>query len=152
MAILLTLESLYPIGSVYITTDDNFNPNTAWGGEWKLLESGRSLQTTDSGGGRLIEAGLPNISGYSNTAGLLVDKNTNPIGANSDKGALYPTMERSDGNIYTSSGNPIRSGASTGGFWLGYTTIDASRCSPIYGNSDTVQPPAIKVYAWNRIG
>jgi hypothetical protein len=32
------------------------------------------------------------------------------------------------------------------------TTFDASNCSPIYGNSKTVQPPAIKTYGWRRIG
>ena len=46
-----TLEKFYPVGSIYLSIDANFNPNTAWGGTWELLPSGKSLQTTDSGGG-----------------------------------------------------------------------------------------------------
>ena len=45
------LDKFYPIGSVYMSIDANFNPNSTWGGSWKLLPSGKSLQTTDSGGG-----------------------------------------------------------------------------------------------------
>ena len=29
-----TILDFYPIGSYYETTDNNFNPNTAWGGTW----------------------------------------------------------------------------------------------------------------------
>lgn len=33
----------YPVGSYYATSDASFNPNTAWGGTWVLLEEGRAL-------------------------------------------------------------------------------------------------------------
>ena len=29
--------------------------------------------------------------------------------------------------------------------------FDASNCNTIYGNSTTVQPPAIRVYGWRRV-
>ena len=45
------LDTIYPVGSVYLTIDDNFDPNEKFGGSWELIQSGRSLQTTDSGGG-----------------------------------------------------------------------------------------------------
>ena len=28
------IDKIYPIGSYYETSDDSFNPNTAWGGTW----------------------------------------------------------------------------------------------------------------------
>ena len=45
------LDAIYPVGSVYLTIDDNFDPNEKFGGSWKLIQGGKSLQTTDSGGG-----------------------------------------------------------------------------------------------------
>ena len=39
------------------------------------------------------------------------------------------------------------------GRWIGYldgTNINASRSSSIYGNSNTVQPPAYVVNVWRR--
>lgn len=45
-----TLDKFYPIGSVYMTIVEDFNPNVTFGGTWQLLPSGKSLQTTDSGG------------------------------------------------------------------------------------------------------
>ena len=36
-------ETLYPIGSIYISTNANFNPQTTWGGKWKRTAEGRCL-------------------------------------------------------------------------------------------------------------
>lgn len=104
------------------------------GGTWELLPSGKSLQTTDSGAGKLIEAGLPNITGS--------------VGENDG------TLRRGLSGDFTGSfkrgvGNSRYSGSFSG--QTGYVLeFDASRCSPIYGNSNTVQPPAYTVFAWLR--
>ena len=89
--------------------------------------------TIDSGAlGELVEAGLPNITGY--------------IFAGDSYGS----------SIFTSSSGFIQNGSNTG--WrtstVQYTvsgasdtiTFDASRSSSIYGNSNTVQPQSIKVF------
>lgn len=34
----LLLDYVYPIGSMYMTTDDTFDPRTTWGGNWEKLE------------------------------------------------------------------------------------------------------------------
>lgn len=34
------LDIIYPVGSIYTTVDDNFNPNTAFGGRWSQINSG----------------------------------------------------------------------------------------------------------------
>lgn len=36
-------KTIYPIGSIYISTSDTFNPNTVWGGTWEQTASGRCL-------------------------------------------------------------------------------------------------------------
>lgn len=36
-------ETLYPIGSIYISTNNSFNPNTSWGGTWVKTAEGRCL-------------------------------------------------------------------------------------------------------------
>ena len=45
------IDAIYPVGSVYLTIDDSFDPNVKFGGSWSLIQSGRSLQTTNTGGG-----------------------------------------------------------------------------------------------------
>lgn len=36
-------ETIYPIGSIYISTSATFNPNSVWGGTWEQTASGRCL-------------------------------------------------------------------------------------------------------------
>ena len=83
--------------------------------------------------GKAIEAGLPNIIGTTQTHG---DSGSNiPFGVANSTGAFYNDIgtkyiagNYNAGNLTTD--NTIR--------------LDASRSNPIYGNSDTVQPPSIK--------
>lgn len=36
-------KTLYPVGSIYISTSSTFNPNTTWGGTWTKTANGRCL-------------------------------------------------------------------------------------------------------------
>lgn len=36
-------KTIYPVGSIYISTSTTFNPNTVWGGTWEQTASGRCL-------------------------------------------------------------------------------------------------------------
>lgn len=36
-------ETIYPVGSIYISTSATFNPNTTWGGTWTKTANGRCL-------------------------------------------------------------------------------------------------------------
>lgn len=36
-------KTIYPVGSIYISTNANFNPNTSWGGTWVKTANGRCL-------------------------------------------------------------------------------------------------------------
>ena len=74
--------------------------------------------------GQKIEAGLPNITGG---VGLYNSNNT------------YGATRWHPGN-YPGSGNSTSFGSEGG---AGYVEIDARGSNPIYGSSDTVQPPAL---------
>ena len=82
-----------------------------------------------SGVGAFVEAGLPNITGTFNQAAWANIVATGAFRTTSNSGKC-------------SSGNDSKP---TG-------TFDASRCSSIYGNSDTVQPKATEMYLYFYVG
>ena len=132
------IDLVYPVGSIYLSIN-NVSPEVFMAGKWELIEEGRTLWTTTSeDGGELIEAGLPNIKGDLSLTG-----GGSSGGWLSGNGAL---KEKSAGNKkFWSASSGSSSGVSTG------FEIDASKSNGIYGKSDTVQPPAIKIYAFKRI-
>jgi hypothetical protein len=134
------LNMFYPVGSIYQTVDDGFNPNTRWGGTWELIEEGRFLQATETSqtGGNTVSAGLPNITGY------VLQRSTNY-----NTGNITWT---GGGALAVSNATSTADGLSQVNGALAQKRIDfdASISNSIYGNSTTVQPPAIKVYMWYR--
>lgn len=118
--------SVYTVGSIYLSVNST-NPSELFGGTWQSIGSGRVLQGADSthAAGSTIEAGIPNIKGefplyYGNPS---------------------PTAEPAPGLCMANEAMMEVSG----GF-----PIDASNFSPVYGRSDTVQPPAFVVNIWVR--
>ena len=91
---------------------------------------GRFLEGADGNIGNRIEAGLPNINGT-----VLGGYHTLNVGYGDYKGAFYNPKLKSGLSV---------PGSSVGD-WQGSLGIDASLCSPIYGSSETVQPPAVCV-------
>ena len=90
------LNRIYPVGSIYISTN-NVNPKTFIGGEWDPLPEGKTLWTIQSGsGGQVLEAGLPNITGKVNIRG----------------------SQNSDGNVVTvHTAGAFKTGLHTGASW-----------------------------------
>lgn len=127
-------NEIYPIGSIYISTN-NTSPASLFGGTWEALLEGYTLWTTTTSGqgGQIIEAGLPNIEG-----GI-----GNVYNASGSSGVSGSIIQKSN----TTSGLAPADAAI--GTYRDY--LDASAGNSIYGNSDTVQPPAIKVYMWKRV-
>ena len=130
----------HPVNSYYITDDYDDNPIIKYGGDWKRIEAGRVLwsTTTDGEGGSLVEAGLPNLKGqmYELFYGQYA-KDTPSKGVFSGSGTP---------NLYWSA-----SSGNSGGFSGLY--FNANNSSGIYkDNVKTVQPPAVKVYIWKRVG
>lgn len=126
------LEAIYPVGSVYIGTQ-NTCPMSAFFGTWTLVSSGKALWTGNgTNANTTIAAGLPNITG----------------GAVFSYGTLWSTTF--SGAIYNDIGNHGTRAQGEGGTSPRSIKIDASRSSSIYGNSTTVQPPAYVVNVWRR--
>jgi hypothetical protein len=121
---------LYPVGAIYIGTM-NVCPLSALFGTWEKVSSGKVLQSADENHlpGTTIDAGLPNITGIIPNVWKV---NETPSGAFSiDKDGLSNAAA-----LGTSVSKDIK--------------LDASDSNSIYGNSDTVQPPAFVVNIWKR--
>lgn len=120
------LETLYPVGAIYIGTM-NVCPLSALFGTWEKVSSGRVLQGADENHnpGTTIEAGLPNITGTFR-------------GFNANASGAFNVTSVELGNVNTA--------ASQEAVW----NFDASNSNSIYGNSTTVQPPAFVVNIWKR--
>lgn len=132
------LTILYPVGSLYIGTQTtcpliNLIPGSSWEivGEGKALWGGNGSNANNS-----ISAGLPNITGS------LTNQHVRSFisGSYTNDSALYRGGNQ---NGYT--GNYYESTAGQGLYF------DASRSNSIYGNSNTVQPPAYVANIWRRI-
>lgn len=83
--------------------------------------------------GQSLAAGLPNIEGST----YLAEAHAALIGLKDNTGCINAA---DTGKVTNADG-----GYETGGSYGRQMIIDASLSNPIYGNSDTVQPPAIKV-------
>ena len=130
------LATIYPVGSVYIGTQNTCPMSTVISGStWELVNSGKALWTgTGSNANTTITAGLPNITGEAYHG-------IQPFN-NWDSGALTITTP------YT---------GKRGGYFDASTdsqssllSFDASKSNSIYGASNTVQPPAYVVNVWRR--
>ena len=136
------LDTLLPVGTVYMTENANFDPNSSWGvGVWVKTAINRVLQGTNdkSKVGTTIDAGLPNITGNI------------PVSAwgwkdwdNKKKGSLSTNV-----NVYPNRAETLSNNTNSWGDVI--LTMDASQSNPIYGSSDTVQPPSELVFIWKRI-
>lgn len=126
-----------PIGSYFITETDD-DPNVIFGGRWKRVK-GKILQCSDDKhpAGTDIEAGLPNITGVATF--LQTDGEDQPIYP--DVGCFYWGIYNHNWKTSIINEGPAKRNL----------LFDASRSNPIYGKSDTVQPPTHVVNAWIRI-
>lgn len=121
--------SVYPVGSIYLSVNST-NPSELFGGTWQSIGSGRVLQGADDthAAGSTIEAGIPNIEFsipmyYGGSPGPNDEIAQGLCLANTGMTKLPPLYDAS---------------------------LDASKLSPVYGRSDTVQPPAFVVNIWVR--
>lgn len=154
------ISSIYPVGSIYITID-NTNPATTLGlGTWVKVSEGRVLQGSDSShsAGTTVAAGIPN---HTHATGRQSTQNNGNFIWNSENDDY--TMGENAGSIYwngsgdTDSHNTYTDGASVNTS-LGYSytlatslaKTDNTDTDGVYGNSNTVQPPAYIVNIWQR--
>lgn len=139
------LLKVYPVNSIYLSMTST-NPKTLFGGEWTLLSEGYALWTTTTSGqgGQTIAAGLPNITGEFHYETTTQEDATSQKHI---KGAFTAYALENGDAVYGDDGN--------GSYYKfnaasGETRLDGTISNKVYGKSDTVQPPAIKVFAWKR--
>lgn len=57
------LNLIYPVGCYFETSDDDFNPNTSWGGTWELETDGTVLVSKSSESGSAFNTTVGSIVG-----------------------------------------------------------------------------------------
>jgi hypothetical protein len=139
------LNLTHPINSIYISINST-SPSQLFGGTWVELPAGTALWTTatasgDAGG--TIAAGLPNITGTWTTSWNQPNRGFHSL---TTSGAFYDSYSA---GLHDGAGR-IQGTDDNNSGTRGFPWFDASRSNSIYGNSNTVQPPAYKIYAWRR--
>lgn len=124
-------------------SDDLTSPASFIGGTWERIKDCTIWGASDTHpAGTTLKAGLPNIEGTF----IAALRDGFPAESGRITGAFYEngstTGETSYNSITTDVGIP------SGGAPFGFS---ASRSNPIYGASDTVQPPAYCMYIWRRV-
>ena len=144
------LLAAHPVGSIYQTISSENPSITFGGGTWEKIAQDRMLMGASDThpAGTTVEAGLPNITGKAYLRGVKDQSGTRfGIVWDNTNGALTSvaqTTEDRSSNSIVSSGDNYNENKS------GMLKIDASGSNPIYGASDTVQPPAYFTYTWLR--
>lgn len=133
-----------PIGSYFITETED-DPNVLFGGDWQKLTGRYVLQCSDANhkAGTTVEAGLPDITGNA----VITDNvcvNTNDSFVFSGADGCFSVSGSGPRALASIIGAPIHADNRT-------ITFRASKSNRIYGNSDTVQPPARIVNVWKRV-
>mgnify|MGYP004514734975 CR=1 FL=1 len=125
------LLAAHPVGSIYPTISPENPAVTFGGGTWEKIAQDRVLMGASDThpAGTTIEAGLPNIMAA--FGGVQTD-DIGPANGATYSGKTYDVFQQGSGYSKIS------------------IFFDASRSNPIYGASDTVQPPAYFTYTWLR--
>lgn len=138
------LSSLYPVGSLYITTNNSSTCPLASlisGSSWTLVAADKALWTSNRNANTTINAGLPNITGDV-TYGTGRWHNTGIIAKSGAFSGSSPSVDVSDYHVYDDEVSTYTKAAKI--------KFNASSSNSIYGNSSTVQPPAYRVNVWRR--
>lgn len=131
------IDSLYPIGSIYMSVN-NVNPSTIFGGTWEqiedkfLLASGTTYSAGTTGGEATVTLSTNQIPSHSHSFGRYVPSSgATWSGDDSDKqsGTAHTKIYAQRGNISNISGTQ-----SAGG-----------------GQAHNNMPPYLAVYVWKRV-
>lgn len=140
------LLAAHPVGSIYQTISPENPSVTFGGGTWKKIAQDRVLMGASDThpAGTTAEAGLPNITGNFRSRPHMNGNFGTGGSIISADGKLFvhlPQASDEKDNSMTETGRSYKDDV---------MFFDASRSSPIYGNSTTVQPPAYFTYIWLR--
>ena len=125
-------------------SNDPTSPASFIGGTWERIEDCTIWGASDTHpAGTTVEAGLPNIEG---TFIAALRNGFNSESKSRITGAFYENGSTTGEDGYNSISSNV--GIPSGGAPFGFS---ASRSNPIYGASNTVQPPAYCMYIWQRV-
>ena len=126
------VDLFYPVGSILITLDSNFNPESEYSNTtWERIADGIFLES-NSIPGTETQAGLPNIVGT-------LEQGNGAVVVSSVSGAFSGSTETVN--------TPTSTGSTTG---IKTINFSASNANSIYGNASTVQPHSLTVVMWKR--
>ena len=157
------IDMLYPVGSYYETSDNDFDPNVAWGGTWVLeteglfhVSAGNSYYMIgDTGGAETVQLttsdlpahthGNKSIKGWFQVRRIGNSANTGSLATGSDGivSASNPTGQTSTTNAGT---------VSTSSTTHQRLSIDASHTHDSVGSDGYHEnrPPYVAVNRWHR--
>lgn len=132
---------MHPKGALFVSNDPT-SPAELYGGTWERIEDCTIWGASSiHPAGTKLKAGLPNITGDFDSRG--------------NNEAYYGVVGGSRGAFLTKKASGNKNGSydvnSAKIVADDITSFDASRSSSVYGNSDTVQPPAYCMYIWHRV-
>lgn len=138
------------IGDIVFTTVKDNSPAKRYKNTvWELVAQNRVPMGAGDGheGGETVEAGLPNITGYAYTRGVVSDAHIKQS-VIFDDGAGGAFSVLNDVSEYKSFFDILTKNAENNSAKLRF---NASTSNPIYGASDTVQPSGYYFYFWRRV-
>lgn len=128
------VERDHSVGSLYISENPT-SPAELYGGTWERIEDKFIMGASDTHpAGTTVKAGLPSIYGQAN-------------------GVLFSSGQPTTSGLFSTSlanGWTLTKGSSSGDVSI-YANNVRTASNPIYGASNTVQPPAYCMYIWRRI-
>jgi hypothetical protein len=128
------LSTIYPVGSIYISTSET-NPLEALFGTWELVAADKALWTGDGTNANTTKAaGLPNLTGEVRQLRTWTPDSTY-------SGVFKNTTQQ----------NRVLDADSGSTDDVLTLKFNASSSNSIYGKSSTVQPPAYVVNVWRRV-
>lgn len=141
------LLAAHPVESIYQTISPENPSVTFGGGTWEKIAQDRVLMGASNThpAGTTVEAGLPNIEGE--WGNIRIPSNVKEGGSlpDSDLTGVFKKTIFISRPLYTSvDGTDL--------FGWDKLNFSASESNPLYGASDTVQPPAYFTYTWLRTG
>ncbi len=139
------LDFFYPVGTIYISDNKDFNPSTTWGGTWELV---KDRMIIGAGSSYSIKSTGGNSSHSHSTQGHTVSNQEMPSHNHNIKGNTSGYSGGIAYNLYFGNGNP--------GTWDNYGGIvrhEGGSKSHSHGNtgSSSSIPPYYAAYIWRRI-
>ena len=177
----LQLDQIYPVGSVYIATN-NIDPGTLFGGIWRqiqdkfLLSAGTTYTNGSSGGSTTSGGPSNNTSGEpsNNTSGSTaitvaqMPSHTHNVGYYDSASNYVPQNStnfrsfRRSSNVYSPYINGVLTDMSPSGYTSthfnqatgggqGHTHTLSSHTHSLQSHTHSCMPPYLVVYMWERI-